>query len=98
VPELVNLWRQKDSKATTTFNCYLELLGACFANLVMSYDPDIIVLGGGISLVDEIIEQLPSAIKPFIFANFSVPLITRAKFGDASGVRGAALLTRATRV
>jgi N-acetylglucosamine kinase len=93
VPNLIENLRIGEPKACVTFDCYIDLLGASFAALILSYDPDIIVLGGGLSLIDEIIEQLPAAIEPHLFNGFTPPPIVRAKFGDASGVRGAALLT-----
>lgn len=94
VASLVKLWHEGDDRATATFECYLDLLGASFATLVMSYDPDVIVLGGGISLIDDIIERLPGSIEHHLFTNFTAPKIIRAQFGDASGARGAAILAR----
>jgi hypothetical protein len=55
-------------------------------------DPDVIVLGGGMSNVAELYERLPSAIGPHVFADgFDTP-IRPAVHGDSSGVRGAAWL------
>lgn len=92
--QIVELWQQNDPIAVKTIDCYFDLLGACFANLVIAYDPDIIVLGGGLSLIKQIGSKLNDAIDPYLFGNFSAPPIVGAKFGDASGVRGAALLAR----
>jgi N-acetylglucosamine kinase len=92
VPELVTLWRRGDHTASKTFECYIDLLAANFANLVLAYDPEVIVVGGGISLIPEILQSLPSAINCHLFAKFTAPPIVCAKFGDASGVRGAAIL------
>lgn len=72
---------------------------ACVVNLL---DPDVIVLGGGLSLLPELPEQLPPLMRPWIFStNPAEPLLTRivrAQHGDASGVRGAAWLGRAQAV
>lgn len=94
VPSIVAAWRNGETTATETMICYLDILGASFATLVMSYDPNIIVLGGGISLIEEVIEELPPAIQNHLFSHFTAPPITRAHFGDSSGVRGAAILAR----
>ncbi len=94
VPAIVGAWRNGESTATETMTCYLDILGASFATLVMSYDPDIIVLGGGISLIEEVMEKLPSAIQNHLFSQFTAPPIVRAQYGDSSGVRGAAILAR----
>ena len=54
--------------------------------------PEVIVLGGGLSLIDAIVEKLPDAIQTHLFSGFAVPEVKRAKFGDSSGVRGAAII------
>ncbi|WP_448551113.1 ROK family protein [Thalassotalea montiporae] len=81
-----------DPVAKQTFDCYMDLLGAAFASLVLSYDPDVIVVGGGLSKITAIIEALPAAIAKHLFAGVEVPPVQAAKFGDSSGVRGAAIL------
>lgn len=90
--ECIELYRNKDPIAIKTFSCYMDILGSSFASLVMDYDPDAIVVGGGISQLDEVLLTLPSAIKPHLFKGVNIPDIVRAKFGDSSGVRGAAIL------
>lgn len=92
--QIVDLWQLNDPIAAKTIDCYFDLLGACFANLVIAYDPDIIVLGGGLSLIKQMGSKLNDAIDPYLFGNFNAPPIVGAKFGDASGVRGAALLAK----
>ncbi|WP_438863352.1 ROK family protein [Neptunicella sp.] len=88
----VNQLRAADPAAVNAFECYIDLLGASFASIVLSYDPDIIVLGGGLSKIDEIISALPAAIEKHLFKGVQSPVIAPAMFGDASGARGAALL------
>ncbi len=90
--ELINKLRESDPTASKAFSCYMDILGSSFASLIKDYDPDAIVVGGGLSQIDEIIERLPDAIKPHLFQGIRIPDIVRAKFGDSSGVRGAALL------
>ncbi|WP_294328984.1 ROK family protein [uncultured Sphingomonas sp.] len=90
--DVIAAWQRGDALALVVRECYFALLGAAFVALVKLYDPDIVVLGGGLSLVDEIIEQLPRAIEAELFAGFSAPPVRRAAFGDSSGARGAAIL------
>lgn len=90
--EFVEQLRVNDVVATKTFNCYMELLGSAFASLVLYYDPNVIVVGGGLSKIDEIIEALPAAIEQHLFDGINAPAIKCATFGDSSGVRGAAIL------
>ncbi len=84
--------RAKNPIALKTFECYMDILGASFSTIVLSYDPDLIVIGGGLSNINEIIDALPSAINKHLFEGAEAPLIRRADFGDSSGVRGAALI------
>lgn len=90
--ECIEAYRRQDSVAIKAFSCYMDILGSSFASLVMDYDPDVIVIGGGISQLDEVLLTLPSAIRPHLFKGVNIPDIVRAKFGDSSGVRGAAIL------
>lgn len=89
---LAAAWRAGDDKALATRDAFLDILGASFANIVKLCDPDIIVLGGGLSLIDEVCAGLPQAIAGHLFAGLASPPVVRAKFGDSSGVRGAAIL------
>ena len=81
-----------DDVAVNTFNCYIDILGAAFANIIVQHDPDTIVLGGGLSNIEAVIDELPSATARHLFAGVEVPAIQKAKHGDSSGVRGAAIL------
>jgi len=92
--QFVSDLRDKNPIAVKTFTCYMDLLGSAFSTLVLSYDPDMIVVGGGLSKIDEIIEALPEAINKNLFTGIEPPLISRALFGDSSGVRGAAIIGR----
>jgi N-acetylglucosamine kinase len=94
VPALAAAWRKGDEAALRTLDCFIEILGATFATVSMMVDPDILVLGGGVSLLDEVVERLPPAITRHLFAGFAPPQVARAKFGDSSGVRGAAILAQ----
>lgn len=87
-------YRQQDAQAQQTFLVYLDILGAHLAGLCLTLEPDCIVLGGGLSQIPELVSALPQAIKTHLFAGVAVPLIVSAEGGDASGVRGAAILTR----
>ncbi len=67
-------------------------LASAFAAVANVLDPDVIVLGGGVSQVDRLAQALPMAIEPLVFGrSFRTP-IRRAVHGDSGGVRGAAWL------
>jgi N-acetylglucosamine kinase len=98
-PDAIEINRQfqlNDLQAIDVFACYMDLLGYTFASIIHSHDPDIIVIGGGISKVDHIINNLPGAIKPYTFRDVVLPSIVKAQFGDASGARGAAILAKSS--
>jgi fructokinase len=62
------------------------------ASVVNIFDPDVIVLGGGLSNLPHLYEQLPGLMQRYIFADNRHVIIRPPKHGDASGVRGAARL------
>ena len=55
-------------------------------------DPDVFVFGGGMSKVAELYERVPAKIAPFVFSDGWDGRLAPARWGDASGVRGAARL------
>lgn len=85
-------FRAGDNAAKQTFSAYMDALGAVLAAQILAYDPDAIVLGGGLSDIAEIVEAVPAAITPHLFRGIELPVICVAELGAASGKRGAALL------
>ena len=81
-----------DAASAATIDRWIDRLGRALSGVINVLDPDVIVLGGGASLVGGLVERLPSAILPHIFADSWSTPIRLAKFGDSSGVRGAAWL------
>ena len=57
-------------------------------------DPDVIVLGGGLSNIDELYDDLPALLPGLAFSDVCETPIRKARHGDSSGVRGAAWLWR----
>jgi len=83
-----------DPVAASTVAAHLDLLAHAFSNLVLSLDPHVIVLGGGLSQLPHLYRDLPDAVRRHLFAGAQVPPILPPRFGDAGGARGAALLAR----
>ena len=91
-PAIVAAMRQGEARARAAFDLYVDRLARTLAAVCDVVDPDVIVLGGGMSNVDELYPLLPSAIAPYVFTDsFDTP-VRRAVHGDSSGVRGAAWL------
>ena len=84
--------RQGDAQAAAALARYLDRLGRGFAMICNLIDPDVIVLGGGMSNAPELYAHLPDEIGRWIFSDVCLTRIVPAKFGDSSGVRGAAML------
>ena len=81
-----------EASARASLARYLDRLGRGIAHVVNILDPDVIVLGGGLSRVESIVAALPEAIAPHVFSDaFDTP-VRASLHGDASGVRGAAWL------
>ncbi|MCJ2043294.1 ROK family protein [Methylobacterium sp. J-078] len=84
--------RAGKADARATFEGYLDRLGRGIAHVVNLIDPDVIVIGGGLSRVPEIFSDLPGRVAPHVFSDaFDTPM-RPSRHGDASGVRGAAWL------
>ncbi|HVI30767.1 ROK family protein [Phenylobacterium sp.] len=71
---------------------YVDRLARGLAMVCDVLDPDVIVLGGGLSNVDLLYYRLPGAIAPHVFSDVFETPVRRAVHGDSSGVRGAAWL------
>lgn len=88
----LSAYRQGERQAISTFDCFIDALGSVIAGQMLSLDPDVIVLGGGLSSIDEIRTQLPGAVQKHLFENAPMAPVRVAEGGPSSGVRGAALL------
>jgi fructokinase len=71
---------------------YYERLARALASVINVLDPDAIVLGGGLSLIDELYTRVPALWSRYIFSDHVAPALRPAVHGDSSGVRGAAWL------
>jgi fructokinase len=90
--EIAAAARDGDKQAAAALARYLDRLGRGLAVICNVIDPDVIVLGGGMSNVPELYVRLPDEIGHWIFSDVCSTRIVPAKFGDSSGVRGAAML------
>ena len=90
--EIVDLFRGGDEISNKIMDKYFERTARSFSTIVNILDPDIIVCGGGMSEIDELYEQIPKRIIPYIASNFFNTPIVKSTYGSSSGVRGAALL------
>jgi fructokinase len=81
-----------DANARACLDRYHDRLARALATVINLIDPDAIVLGGGLSNMDELCPALAERIGAFVFSDRAETPIVKARHGDSSGVRGAAWL------
>jgi fructokinase len=81
-----------DTAAQATLDRHASRLARGLAHVVNLFDPDVIVLGGGLSQLPHLYRVLPSLMARWVFSDTPDVTIRPPKWGDASGVRGAAWL------
>jgi fructokinase len=84
--------REGDAAACGTVDAWTHRLARSLANVVNVLDPDVIVVGGGLSRIESIYRHVPSLWGEWIFSDHIATRLVPARYGDASGVRGAARL------
>jgi len=81
-----------DLDAVRALELYEERLARALASIINVLDPDVIVLGGGVSNISRLYTRVPVLWKPFVFSDSADTPLVAARHGDSSGVRGAAWL------
>ena len=84
--------QQGDATCQQTLDRYAHRLGRALAGVINLIDPDVIVLGGGLSNLPDWYERLPQLVAPHVFSDTLYTEFKPPAFGDSSGVRGAAWL------
>lgn len=90
--EIMQRAREDEPLARELWDRYVDRVGRGLSVVVNTLDPDVIVIGGGMSNVDELYETLPGAIAAYTFSTVFTTPVLKARHGDSSGVRGAAWL------
>ncbi len=81
-----------DALALATLARFADRLAAALASVVNVVDPDVIVLGGGVSNIDALYPMLAARLPLQVFSDACVTPVVKNRHGDSSGVRGAAWL------
>jgi fructokinase len=81
-----------DEDARATLAVYEERMARALGSIINVLDPDVIVLGGGLSNIERLYANVPRLWSPFVFSDRVDTRLVRAIHGDSSGVRGAAWL------
>ncbi|HRE21313.1 MAG TPA: ROK family protein [Rhabdaerophilum sp.] len=91
-PAIIEAMEAGEAAAVATFGRYLDRLARSLAHVLNILDPDVIVLGGGMSNIEALYERLPGEMTRYVFSDRMTTPIRPALHGDSSGVRGAAWL------
>lgn len=81
-----------EAAAAATMARYSNRLARALASVINLLDPDVIVLGGGLSQIDALYAEVPAQWGEYVFSDTVVTRLAHARHGAASGVRGAAWL------
>ncbi|MBA3776029.1 MAG: ROK family protein [Betaproteobacteria bacterium] len=90
--EIVSGAAAGDAACQATLARYEDRLARALAHVVNVLDPDVIVLGGGMSNIARLYSNVPELMRPWVFSDRIDTRLVKNVHGDSSGVRGAAWL------
>jgi fructokinase len=90
--EIASRGRSGDGDALRCLARYEERMARALGSVINILDPDVIVLGGGLSNIERLYDTVPALWAPYVFSDRVDTVLARAAHGDSSGVRGAAWL------
>ena len=94
--KIFEMYRKLDLDAEKLIDKYKDQLAMSLATVVNIIDPDVFVFGGGVSNEINFLDEIKQKMKKFVAGGEFEGTFLKPKFGDASGVRGAARLARTT--
>ncbi|HRK96506.1 MAG TPA: ROK family protein, partial [Rhodospirillales bacterium] len=81
-----------DAAARQVMAAYASRLARALASVINVLDPDVVVLGGGLSNIASLYDDVPRLLPRWVFSDRVDTRLSRNRHGDSSGVRGAAWL------
>lgn len=93
-PEIVRAAEAGEAKALATLERHADRLARGLAHIINIIDPEVIVLGGGVSNIKRLYAEVPARLLRYVFSDRVDTRLSPPAFGDSSGVRGAAWLGR----
>ena len=90
--EIVGRAGAGEREAVSCLDRYVNRLARALATIINVIDPDAIVLGGGLSSIERLYRDVPAQWSRYVFSDRVTTELLSPKFGDSSGVRGAAWL------
>ena len=90
--DIIAMAQKGDGEALATLDRYVDRLARGLANVINIIDPDVVILGGGMGNVKQLYDMVPRVWGKYIFSDTVDTRLVAPRYGDSSGVRGAAWL------
>ena len=90
--DIVKLYENNDKNALRALDDYVDRLARSLSDIINILDPDIIVLGGGMSNIEYIYDNIEKKLQKYVFSDIINTKVVKNHHGDSSGVRGASWL------
>ncbi len=90
VQQIIRQLSSANAEVCRLWDLYRDQLARALASIINTLDPDIIVLGGGVSNIELLYAGLQERVAHYVFGQQCRTPIVQARHGDSSGVRGAA--------
>ncbi|MBF0620416.1 MAG: ROK family protein [Magnetococcales bacterium] len=90
--DIIKAVEQGDVTAMSYMEQYADRLSRALSSVINLIDPHVIVLGGGLSNIDWLYQRVPEVWDAYVFSDQVETRLVKARYGDSSGVRGAAWL------
>jgi fructokinase len=90
--QIVAAAENNDAPSRAAIERYHDRLARALASVINFLDPDVIVLGGGMSNLPALADNVSRLLPRYVFSNTVITRVVRNVHGDSSGVRGAAWL------
>lgn len=90
--QIVEGFYKGDNRCIESLQNYVDHLARGLSNIINTLDPEIIVLGGGMSNIDYIYDHINKQLKLYVFSDILHTKVVKNIHGDSGGVRGAAWL------
>ena len=94
VPEIVAEAKRGDREAAEEMEKFYDRFARAIGTIVSIIDPDVVVIGGGLSNIDALYSELPRRAQKHAISPEGPIRVVKNRHGDSSGVRGAAWLWR----
>ena len=90
--DIIKGMKDGDPLCVAAFNRYADRLARALSHVINVFDPEVIVLGGGMGNVTELYDEVPKLWGKYVFSDTIDTVLKAPRYGDSSGVRGAAWL------